>query len=138
MEGKVGKVGKKRALLAVLVGATVFGGIYGLAASLGVSSGALGAGDATVVACQSTAITVGYSPSYSGGSYSATTVSINGLDTAANKCGSKAIKVTLSGAGGASLGEQTDTTPSSGTSMNVSFSGVSAAAVEGVSVAITG
>ena len=49
-------------------------------------------------------------------------------------------RVTLTGPGGsnASLGEQTGTTPSSGTTMGFSFPGVSASDVTGVHVVISG
>jgi hypothetical protein len=133
----------KRVSIALAVGIAVFATIYGLAASLGVSSESLGAGSATVAACQSGTLTVSYAPTYNPGApvgYRATTVTIGNLDTGAAACGGKAIRVTLTGPGGgaASLGEQTGTVPSSGTTMSFSFAGVSASDVTGVHVVISG
>jgi hypothetical protein len=54
-------------------------------------------------------------------------------------CYSKAYKITLSGAGNASLGEATGTTPASGTSFAATFSpAISAVSVTGISVVISG
>jgi hypothetical protein len=131
----------KRFLIAIAVSATVFGGIYGLAASLSVTSSTLGAGTVAVAACQSTAINVTYTPTYDAtatAGYDATTVTLNGLDTAANKCGSKSFKVTLTGASDASLSEEVGTLPSTGTTHGITFTNVSAAAVTGVHVTIYG
>lgn len=133
----------KRTLVALVVGAAIFGGIFALAASLGVTSDTFGAGNTSVVACQSETLNVSYAPSYNSASpvgYRATTVTVGNLDTSASACGAKAIRVTLTGPGSsnASLGEQTGTTPSSGTSMSFSFPGVSASDVTGVHVTIAG
>ena len=128
----------KRMVMAVAIGAVVFGGIFGLAANLGVSSDTLGSGTSAVAACQSTAVRVSYTPTYDAtatAGYRATSVTLGDL---AAGCLSKSFKVTLTGAGDASLGEQTGTTPSSGTSHTVSFSGVAASAVTGVHVTIYG
>ena len=132
----------KRALIAVGVSGVVFAGVYGLAASLGVSSGTLGAGSSVVAACQAGTINVTYTASYSAtapAGYRATTVTLNNLDTAASACGSKSVKVTLTGPSGsdASLGEQTGTTPASGTTMPLTFTGVNAADVTGIYVTIS-
>src|SRR5207249_3247034 len=128
---------------AILVGAVVFAGMYALAASLGVASDTLGAGNSVVAACQAGTLSVSYAPTYNAAApagYRATTVTIGNLDTTAGGCGGKAIRITLTGPGGsnASLGEQTGTTPSSGTTMGFSFPGVSASDVTGVHVVISG
>ena len=133
----------KRAMVALAIGGVIFGAIYGLAASLGVTSDTLGAGSSTVVACQAGALNVSYAPTYSASAtagYRATTVTVNGLDTAGTACGTKAIRVTLTGPGAsnASLAEQTGTTPSTGTTMAFTFSSVSASDVTGVHVTISG
>jgi len=133
----------KRALVAVLTGAVVFAGVYGLAASLGVTSDSLGAGSSAVAACQAGSVSVGYTAAYNSAApagYRATTVSVGNLDTTAGGCGGKAIRVTLTGPGAsnASLGEQTGTVPGSGTSMNFTFSGVNASDVTGVHVVVAG
>ena len=121
----------------------MFGGVFGLAASLGVASDSLGAGSSVVAACQPGTLTVSYTPSYNASvpaGYRATTVTVGNMDTTSGACGGKAIRVTLTGPGGsnASLGEQTGTTPTSGSTMNFTFSTVSASDVTGVHVVIAG
>ena len=133
----------KRGLVALLMGGVIFAGIYGLAASLGVSSGTLGAGNSTVAACQTGTVAVSYSASYSAtatAGYRATTVTLGNLDTLTTACGNKAVSVTLTGPGAsnAALATVTDTTPTTGTSMNITVSGVSASDVTGVHVLIAG
>jgi hypothetical protein len=112
----------KRMLIALGIAGVMFGGVYGLAASLNVSSATLGAGTAAVAACQSGTVNVTYTPTYS----------------ATATAGYRATDVTLTGTSDASLGEQTGTTPSTGTTHTMTFSGVSAAAVTGVHVTIYG
>ena len=133
----------RRWLIALLVAGCMFAAVYGLAASLGVSSNTLGAGNAIVVACQSGTVNVSYGPSYSAvatAGYRATTVTLENLDTSAGACGGKSYRITLTGPGAssASLGEQTGTIPTSGTTATATFSGVNASDVTGVHVAITG
>jgi len=133
----------KRTLLALLVGAIMFAAIYAFAASLNLTPSTLGAGTSVVAACQSGTVNVTYSPSYGSGApagYRATTVTLNGLDTTSGGCGAKSAKVTLTGPGAsnASLGEVTGTVPSSGTTMDLTFSGVNASDVTGVHVVIAG
>ena len=131
----------RRALLALAIGAAVFGGIYGLAASLSVSSATLGAGTSAVAACQAGSATVSYTTAYASGGYKATTVTVGSLDETSGACGGKDIKVTLTGPGAstASLGEQTATLPTgAGTTQAFTFSGVNASDVTGVHVTITG
>jgi hypothetical protein len=132
----------KRFGIAAIVGTVIFGGIYGLAASLGVSSGTLGAGNAAVAACQSTTLTPSYATAYDSTlpGYKVGVVTVNGLDTTAGKCASKSFKITLVNTSNASLGEVTGTTPASGTSFTADFTSaaVSAANVTGVHVLITG
>jgi hypothetical protein len=133
----------KRALVAVLIGAAIFAGVYGFAATLGVNSDSLGAGSSAVAACQTGAVSVSYTSSYNAAApagYRATTVTVGNLDTTAGACGGKAIRVTLTGPGAsnASLGEQTGTVPSSGSSMSLAFAGVNASDVTGVHVVIAG
>lgn len=128
----------KRVLTALVAGLITFGGIYGLAASLNLTSDSLGAGNATVAACQAGALNATYSTTYSATTpgYTLGTVTVTGL---ASTCYSKAYKITLSGAGNVSLGEATGTTSSSGTSFAATFSpAVSAASVTGISVVLSG
>lgn len=128
----------KRVLAALFAGLITFGGIYGLAASLNLTSDSLGAGNATVAACQAGALNATYTTSYSATApgYTVGTVTVTGL---AASCYSKAYKITLSGAGNASLGEATGTTPAVGTSFAAAFApAVSAASVTGISVVLSG
>jgi hypothetical protein len=133
----------KRILGGAAVAIAVFGGVYGLAATLNVNSDSLGAGTSAVAVCQTGTVAVGYGATYSAGApgYQATTVTLGNLDTnSSTGCGGKAVRVTLTGPGAsnASLGEQTGTAPTSGTSMNLSFTGVKASDVTGVHVVIAG
>ena len=132
----------KRMLIALGIAGVIFAGVYGLAASLNVSSATLGAGNAAVAACQSGTVDVTYTPTYSASAtagYRATTVTLNDLDLTSGACGGKSYKVTLTGASDASLGEQSGALPTSAaTTEALTFSGVSAAAVTGVHVTIYG
>jgi hypothetical protein len=128
----------KRVLAALLAGLMTFGVVYGLAASLNLTSDSLGAGTATVAACQTETLDATYATSYSASApgYTVGTVTITGLTSA---CYGMAYRITLSGAAGASLGEVTGTTPSTGTSFSATFSpAVPAASVTGISVVISG
>lgn len=128
---------RRRVVITAVVAATVFGGVYGLAASLGLTSDSLGAGQTVVAACQAATMDAQYTPAYSSTvpGYTVSTVTITGL---ANTCYSKAYRVTLSGASNTSLGEATGTTPATGTSFSVTFSAVNAASITGVAVVISG
>jgi len=134
---------KKKLLIGVAAGATVFGGVYGLAASLGLTSDSLGAGSAVVAACQSTSMNASYTSTYNSTTpgYTVTTVTIGSATfPLTSSCYGKAYKVSLTGAGGASLAETTGTTPNTGSPNNfaVTFSGVNAASVTGIAVVISG
>jgi hypothetical protein len=127
----------KKLIIGLAAGATVFGGVYGLAASLGLTSDSLGAGQSVVAACQATTMNATYTSAYSATvpGYTVTTVTLTGLTST---CYSKPYRVTLSGAAGASLAEVTGTTPSTGATVPVTFSSVNAASITGVSVVISG
>jgi hypothetical protein len=128
----------KRRLAAVLAAVLTFGVAYGFAASLNLTTDSLGGATTTVAACQAGALNATYASTYAAGApgYTVATVTVTGL---AATCYSKPYKVTLSGAGNASLGEATGTTPASGTSFAATFSpAVNAASVTGVSLVISG
>jgi len=128
----------KRLMAAMFAAILTFGLVYGLAASLNLTTDSLGAATNTVAACQAGAMNATYSSSYSTTlpGYSVGTVTVTGL---ASTCYSKPYKVTLAGAASASLGEATGTTPASGTSFSATFSpAVSAASITAVSVVISG
>jgi hypothetical protein len=118
----------------------VFGGVFGLAASLNVSSDTLGAGTTVVAACQTGTLTASYATGYdaTASGYKVTAVNFSGLQSG---CYGKSFKLTLSSAGG-SLGEITGTTPSSGSTIAVDVSSVTpavlASAVTGANLLIVG
>jgi hypothetical protein len=128
---------KRKLALRIAIVATVFGGVYGLAASLGLTSDSLGAADVVVAACQSGTMNATYQPAYSATQpgYQVATVTITGLTSS---CYSKAYRVTLAGTGGTSLGEATGTTPSTGSTFVATFSAVNAASVTAIAVVISG
>jgi hypothetical protein len=133
----------RRFAIALVSGSLVFGAVYGLAASLGVSSKTLGAGNSSVVACQAGTLTASYATTYDSSipGYKVGVVTVNGLDTTSGtNCATKSFKITLTGASNASLAEVTGTTPSSGTSFTADFtsSNVADSNVSGIHVAITG
>jgi hypothetical protein len=124
-------------MAAVFAGLLTFGGVYGLAASLNLTTDTLGAAQTVVAACQAGALNATYTSTYAAGTpgYTVGTVTVTGL---AVGCQSKAYKITLSGAANASLGEATGTT-GTGTSFAATFSpAVSAALVTGIAVVISG
>ena len=128
----------KRAIVALLIGAAVFGGIYGLAASLNVSSKSLGAGNTSVAACQSATLTASYATTYDSTipGYKVGVVTVSGLQST---CYAMAFKVSLTGASNVQLNEVTGTTPSTATfTADFTSLNVSAASVQGVHVLITG
>ncbi len=128
----------KRIFLVLGAGVLTFSMVYGLAASLNLTSNSLGAATTTVAACQSATLTATYTTSYTAATpgYTVGTVTVSGL---AAGCYSKAYRITLTGSADASLGEATGTTPTSGTTFAATFSPVvNAATVVGVSVVISG
>jgi hypothetical protein len=133
----------RRVAVSLLVAAMVFGAVYGLAASLGVNSKSLGAGNSSVAACQNATLTASYAVSYDSSlpGYKVGVVTVNGLDTTSpTNCASKSFRITLTNSSNTSLGEVTGTTPASGTSFTADFSssGALASNVTGVHLTIAG
>jgi hypothetical protein len=130
---------KKRVLAASLLALTIFGAVYGFAATLNVGANTLSAGNASVASCQTSGSPTGtYSLAYDStlGAYKVAGVTVTSLDTA---CAGKGISVTLTGASNANLGTITGTVPVGGGSLALTPSStVAAASVTGVSVAING
>jgi hypothetical protein len=124
-------------VVALVVASIVFAGVYGFAASLGITSSGLGAGNAVVAAC-GTGTTVSYTTAYAAGipGYSVTQVNLASIPAG---CLSKSYRIQLTGAAGAAVGaEMTGTLPASGTTATIATSGnVDASAVTGVSVVIS-
>src|ERR1700736_4405841 len=127
---------KKRLAIRLVIIATVFATVLGLGDTLNPSAGGWGPARAVVPPCQSTALTTAFTSAYSAAQpgYQVTTVTISGMATT---CQGRPFRITLSGAGGASLGEATGTTPASGTTFAGTFT-VNAAAVTGNAVVISG
>lgn len=124
-------------VLAAVVSCIVFAGVYGFAASLGLTSSGLGAGNAVVAACGS-GITAAYTTAYASAipGYSVSQVNLASIPAA---CLSKAYRIQLTGAAGAAVGsEMTGTLPASGTTANIATSGsVDASLVTGISVVVS-
>jgi len=124
-------------VLAAVVASIVFAGVYGFAASLGLTSSGLGAGNAVVAACGS-GITAAYTTAYSATipGYSVSQVNLASIPAG---CLSKAYRIQLTGAAGAAVGsEMTGTLPASGTTATISTSGnVDASLVTGISVVVS-
>jgi hypothetical protein len=131
---------KRKTLFALVLALTIFGAVYGFAATLNVGANALSAGNATVASCQASGTPTGtYAVAYdtTSAAYKISGVTVTNLDA---NCAGKAISVTLTGASGATnLGTITGTVPVGGGSLALTPSGtIAAASVTGVSVAIDG
>jgi len=128
----------KKTLFAVVLALTIFGAVYGFAATLNVGTNQLSAGNATVASCQTatpaTAYTVGYDSTLGG--YKVATVTVTGFDA---PCVAKNASVTLTGAANANLITLSGAVPAVGTPLVLTpGSTISAALVTGLSVAING
>jgi hypothetical protein len=133
---------KRRTLIALLLALTIFGVVYGFAATLTIGSNNLSAGNVAVSSCQGAASTPTgtYAVAYDStlGGYKVSSVTVTGLDTL---CATKAISVTLTGTSGANLATITGTVPAGGGSLALTPAAgvtISAASVLGLSVAING
>ena len=131
---------KRRTLFAVVLGLTIFGAVYGFAATLNVGANTLSAGNASVASCESTGTPTGtYAVAYDSTvpGYKVASVTVTGLDAA---CGNKAISATLTGTGNANLATIAGTVPASGGTLLLTpgATPIPAANVTGVSVAING
>ena len=130
---------KKRTLFSIVLALTIFGAVYGFAATLNVGANALSAGNASVASCQASGTPTGtYAVAYDStlGGYKVSGVTVTGLDAG---CATKAVSVTLTGAANANLASLAGTVPAGGGSLALTpGSTVSAASVTGVSVAING
>jgi len=129
-------VASKMALAAVAA-MTVFGGVYGFAASLGATTSGLGADSKVVAACGS-GLAAAYTTAYSATLPGYTVSSVN-LSSIPSTCLSKGYKIQLTGASGAAVGsEMSGSLPASGTTATISTSGtVDASLVQGVSVVVS-
>jgi hypothetical protein len=131
---------KRRTLFAVVLALTIFGAVYGFAATLNVGANTLSAGNASVASCETVGTptgtyTVAYDSTVPG--YKVATITVTGLDIG---CASKAISATLTGAAGANLATIAGTVPVGGGTLLLTpgATPIPAANVTGVSVAING
>ena len=131
-----------RIIFASVLALTIFGAVYGFAATLNVSTNTLSAGNQSVASCQSTAVTGTYTTAYdstvAAPSYKVSGVTVTGLSAA---CGSKSVSATLTDSAGLPVGGTwTGTSAAAGGSLVLTApaSPVPAATVTGVSVAING
>ena len=134
------KLLKSKTILALTLALTIFGAVYGFAATLNVGANSLSAGNASVASCQASGTPTGtYAVAYDTtlAAYKISGVTVTNLDTG---CAGKSISVTLTGASGATnLATITGTVPAGGGSLALSPSStIAAASVSGVSVAING
>jgi hypothetical protein len=124
-------------VIAAVVSSIVFAGVYGFAASLGLSSSGLGAGNAVVASCGSgiqAAYTTAYVAALPG--YSVSQVNLSSIPAG---CLNKSYKIQLTGAAGATVGpELTGSLPAAGTTANINTGAtVDASAVTGISVVVS-
>jgi len=128
---------QKKTLFALVLALTIFGAVYGFAATLNVGSNQLSAGNASVASCQASGTPTGtYSVAYDSTitSYQVSGVTVTGIDVG---CNGKTLSATLTGTGGTSLGTVSGTI--SGTSLALTPAAhLDAKNVTGISVAING
>jgi hypothetical protein len=128
---------QKKTLFALVLALTIFGAVYGFAATLNVGSNQLSAGNASVASCQASGTPTGtYTVAYDStiSSYEVSGVTVTGIDVG---CNGKTLSATLTGAAGASLGTVSGTI--SGTSLALTPAAhLNAVSVTGISVAING
>ncbi|HEX3225456.1 MAG TPA: hypothetical protein VHQ89_05130 [Gaiellaceae bacterium] len=130
-------VAQKKTLFALVLALTIFGAVYGFAATLNVGSNQLSAGNASVASCQASGTPTGtYSVAYDSTitSYQVSGVTVTGIDVG---CNGKTLSATLTGTGGTSLGTVSGTI--AGTSLALTPAAhLDAKNVTGISVAING
>ena len=87
----------------------VFATVFAVAATLSVTPSSLGAGTGTVSSCDTNGVATSFDTTYSAaaGGYEVSTVHVTGIATPG--CDGLTLRVTLVGAGDASLAEQTTT-----------------------------
>ena len=111
---------RHKTFAAILLALTIFGTVYGFAATLSVGTSPLAAGNASVASCQDTGSPTGnYSIAYNPalGGYSVAGITVHNLDGA---CATKAVSVTLTGAANAVLATVTGVVPAGGGTLTLS------------------
>jgi hypothetical protein len=132
---------KRKTLFALVLALTIFGAVYGFAATLSVGANTLSAGNASVASCQQTGTPTGtYNIAYdtTAAAYKISSVVVTGLD--ATNCAGKTVSVQLTNTAGTTLVGTQMTGTVSGTSLTLTPSGaaIPASSVGGVAVAING
>ena len=130
---------KRRTLFALVLALTIFGAVYGFAATLSVGANTLSAGNAQVAACQTGQAKGTYAIAYdtTQKAYEVSGVTVTGLD--ATNCANKTVSVTLTGTNGTAILGSTMTGTVTATTLALTPSStVLASDVTGVSVAING
>ena len=129
---------RSRWLAGLTVATIVFGVAFAAAASLGVTSDGLSAGQDVVVSCDTNGVATSYTTAYDTGAnaYLVTTVTVSGVN---NACDGIAYALSLEGPSG-TANEFTGTISLSGNSFDVDVSGagIKASDVENVAIAIAG
>jgi hypothetical protein len=130
---------RKRLVIALIVGITVFSTVFAVAASLSVTASSLGAGTGTVASCDTDGVATSFDTVYSATAvgYKVTTVHVTGIATPG--CDGRTMKVTLIGPADAALAEQTVTlaTPAADpTNLSFTADNVLAAAVLKIAVVL--
>jgi hypothetical protein len=126
-------------LLATVASVTVFGSVYGFAASMGISTSGLGADNKVVAACGS-GMTFSYTTTYYSGIPG---YAVNGINLASIPAGcyGKSLAVTFSDGSNNALGSQvTATLPSAATgsvAITPATNGIDASKVANVSVVVS-
>ena len=130
----------RKVVIAGVASVLVAGMAGASAASLGVFTGnSLGSGDAIVASCDTNGIDVGYSTAYSTSALTSEVTAVN-FGSVEPGCTNKIATVTLrDGTGAVLASESTTLNLGAGTSFSINIpAGVSAAAVEGMSLVIAG
>ena len=127
-------------VMAACGGLAAFGVLTAAAAGLGgLSSSSLGADQTVVASCDSDGMVLSYTNAYSAtpGTYTVASVVATGV---ASPCGGKYYNLTLSGAGGTSLGAYSGTVSLAGTTLTITTTSpvVAAASVVSAALVITG
>lgn len=127
---------RKRILIALFAGATVFGAAFAFAAALDLGSDNLAAGDVAVGACDPDGVAATYDPAFDAtAGYTVSTVTVSGIDA---NCAGQSVGVTLTDAAGAAIGTGTATADASGAAAVSIALAPSAKLVAGVHAVIHG
>jgi len=108
----------KRFLIAGIAAAVVFATVFGIAASLGVTSGSLGVGVSTVGSCDPDGVTTTYTVAWVIGAFRVTGVTVGDIDG----CDGHKVQIALLGTDGTLATSTSAKTVSGDTDASVTFS----------------